>query len=95
LLSFLHNPILKLICNHRKLSFFSSKYEVSKADYQIFLAKMSKLNKSTKTIEIDSLNRERELSYVEPLKTHYHNNPALANYPVVNISFEGATEYCK
>jgi formylglycine-generating enzyme required for sulfatase activity len=32
---------------------------------------------------------------MEPFETHYHTHQAFANYPVVNVSREGALAYCR
>lgn len=34
------------------------------------------------------------LAYTEPFQVHYHNHPAYANYPVVNVGREGVLAYC-
>ncbi|MEO6304189.1 MAG: SUMF1/EgtB/PvdO family nonheme iron enzyme, partial [Bacteroidia bacterium] len=45
--------------------------------------------------EIDTLKWKDKLSYNEPYVHYYHSHPAYYNYPVVNISYEGAKFFCE
>lgn len=46
-------------------------------------------------LQIDSINW-RLLKYSnEPFAQYYHLHPAYLNYPVVNITYEGAVSFCK
>ena len=76
---------------------YASKYEVSNIQYQTFLKEL-KAKGDSKLIdiaEIDTLNWKADDHYNEPLVTYYHVHSAYANYPVVNISYEGADLFCK
>lgn len=78
--------------------FYMSKGEVTNIQYQEFIAYLKRTNQTDllKIAEVDSLNWKTELkwgndAYVE----HYHDHPAYNNYPVVNVSREGAELYCE
>jgi len=76
---------------------YASKYEVSNIQYQIFLKELKAKgdSKSYGIAEVDSINWRSETNYCEPLVDYYQGHPAYANYPVVNISYEGAQLFCK
>lgn len=76
---------------------YASKYEVSNKVYTSFLnsLKQSKLSNLVAIAEIDSLNWMNKLSYNEPYVHYYHTHVGYHNFPVVNISYEGATLFCK
>lgn len=78
-------------------AFFISKYEVTNADYNTFLTHLKESGNLELFLDaqIDSLNWKTLTNYNEPFVLHYHAHPAFSNYPVVNISYQGATEYCK
>jgi formylglycine-generating enzyme required for sulfatase activity len=44
---------------------------------------------------IDSLNWRDKLAYNEPFVELYFRHPAYANYPLVNVSYEGANLFCQ
>ena len=78
-------------------SLFFSRFEVTNNQYSIFLKhlKEGKQDEEYQTGQIDTA-KWRDLSaYNEPFVKNYHTHPAYANYPVVNISFEGATLFCE
>ena len=76
---------------------YASVYEVTNIQYQSFLKELKAKvdSKSIAIAEVDSTNWLSETSYCEPLAEYYHRHPAYANYPVVNISYEGAQLFCK
>ena len=75
---------------------FVSKYEVSNSLYKDFISYSILFNKAElHFVQIDSANW-RSLGYEnEPFAQYYHLHPAYLNYPVVNISYEGAALFCK
>jgi sulfatase modifying factor 1 len=78
-------------------SLFFSRFEVTNNQYSIFLKhlKEGKQAAEYQTGQIDTA-KWRDLSaYNEPFVKNYHTHPAYANYPIVNISFEGATLFCE
>jgi formylglycine-generating enzyme required for sulfatase activity len=80
-------------------AFYMSKYEVSNKEYNAFLdyLKESGAKEAYTLAQIDSgaWAREEEPFFNEPFKKHYHQHPAYANYPVVNITKEAAALYCE
>lgn len=76
---------------------YFSKTEVTNAEYASFLKHIKENNKTSElqAAQIDTLNWTKELKFCEPLTVHYHSHPAYANYPVVNICYEGATLFCQ
>ncbi len=77
--------------------FYMSKYEVTNKQYREFFAEVSpRLSASDREkIAIDSAGWEQAGIYVEPLRKHYHSHPSFDNYPLVNLSYEGALRYCE
>jgi formylglycine-generating enzyme required for sulfatase activity len=76
---------------------YASKYEVSNKLYMAFL-KSLKLSGKTDLLsvaQIDTLKWTDKLTYNEPYVHYYHSHPAYHNYPVVNISYEGAKLFCE
>lgn len=78
-------------------SFYISRFEVSNLQYRQFYNEVSAGLSEDKKMKIrcDSTGWRQTISYNEPMVTYYHNHPAYNNYPVVNISQEGAIEYCR
>jgi formylglycine-generating enzyme required for sulfatase activity len=75
---------------------YASKYEVSNKLYRTFLSSLKQANNtaSLNIAQIDSLKWRDKLSYNEPYVQYYHTHPAYNNYPVVNVSYEGAVLFC-
>ena len=76
---------------------YACKYEATNLEYRIFLNDL-KANKQFdlyKESKIDSLGWRDKLDYNEPMVTYYHTHEAYNNYPVVNITYEGADNFCK
>lgn len=79
--------------------FFISKYEVSNKEYKEFLSSLKKQGKTAeyKLAQLDTNNWIAEFKddLMRPFATYYHTHSAYDNYPVVNVSIEGAKLYCK
>jgi formylglycine-generating enzyme required for sulfatase activity len=76
---------------------YASQFEVTNDEYSIFLNHL-KQNKQTEKYQwsqIDSSQWRVNSAYNEPFVSYYHAHPAYANYPVVNVSFEGANFFCE
>ena len=72
------------------------KYEVSNLEYRAFLNDMEMKNPLlAKDYKIDSTKWTEGVNYGEPMARYYHIHPAYNNYPVVNVTFEGAKAYCE
>ena len=72
------------------------KYEVSNLEYRTFLNDMEMKNPLlAKDYKIDSMKWTEGTNYAEPMSTYYHIHPAYNNYPVVNVSLDGARAYCE
>jgi formylglycine-generating enzyme required for sulfatase activity len=77
--------------------FYMNKYEVSNLQYRNFLNEVIPgLNESQKqAISCDSTGWSDLATYAEPLRKFYFRHSSFNQYPVVNISYEGALSYCK
>lgn len=80
-------------------SLYAGKYEISNLEYRNFLNELAIKDRSlAEEYKVDSTKWPDDLRYSEPMKTtnqKYHRHPAFSDYPVVNISYEAAIEYCK
>ncbi len=80
-------------------TFFISKYEVSNADYTAFLHSLIEQGdlKTYQLAQIDTANWTSAFKnkHMAPFTKYYHSHEAYKNYPVVNITREGAEAYCK
>jgi formylglycine-generating enzyme required for sulfatase activity len=73
---------------------YAYKFETSNGEYNLFLEAIKKTDPALYTASlVDSTNWE--LRYQEPMMIYYHRHPTFAKYPVVNVSYEGAVNYCK
>lgn len=70
--------------------FYISKTEVSNASYQVFLQSLTADERQKARIQEEYWGENEE-----PFKNLYATHPAYSNYPVVNISYEGAQMYCE
>ena len=70
--------------------------EVSNWLYRQFLNDLEGNNRreDLKIAQIDSEGWRSHMNYNEPLVELYHRHPSYNDYPVVNISYEGATLFC-
>jgi len=77
---------------------YACKYEATNLEYRIFLneLKANYKNDDYKIAEVDTAGWKRRFkyAYMDPLTTMYSWHPAYDNYPVVNVSFEGAALFC-
>ena len=79
-------------------SLYAGKYEVSNLEYRTFLNELATKDRSlAEKYKVDSTKWPDDLRYCEPMTINqrYHRHPAFSDYPVVNISYEAAIEYCK
>ena len=77
-------------------SFYMYQHEVSNGEYVYFLNDLKKTDTNTyKKMLPDTLVWRFIANYNEPYVIYYLHHPAYANYPVVGVSHEQATYYCK
>lgn len=77
---------------------YASKYEVTNVEYRLFLTDLKKKNKLDllNTCMYDSSRWAKNLNGInEPMVNMYHWHPSYNNYPIVNIDYNAAVEYCK
>lgn len=77
------------------LNLYCAKYEVTNKEYRIFLAYLKSHNlEAFQKCQIDS----SQWTNLDPGNTAFKRNyawhPAFDNYPVVNVPFYGAVQYC-
>lgn len=77
--------------------FMISATEVSNGDYMAFVdaLRASGDEAALKVAMPDPKQWAQVGAGIEPYETHYHTHPAYTNYPVVNVSREGALAYCQ
>ncbi|MBK7084230.1 MAG: SUMF1/EgtB/PvdO family nonheme iron enzyme, partial [Flavobacteriales bacterium] len=77
--------------------FMISATEVSNGDYMAFVdaLRATRDEAALKVAMPDPKQWAQIGAGVEPYETHYHTHPAYTNYPVVNVSREGALAYCQ
>lgn len=77
--------------------FYISKGEISQEEYNLFLDDLRAKGNHDKlrACMYDTAQWEQGYAKNPPYAKHYHAHPAYAKYPVVNISYEAAVEYCK
>ncbi|MBU3659934.1 MAG: hypothetical protein FGM14_08700 [Flavobacteriales bacterium] len=77
---------------------YVAKFETSNQDYKKFLTNLQRSGKIElyKSAIYDSSGwfNKFKYSFNDPMVENYHHHPAYANYPIVNISYEGAKAYC-
>lgn len=74
------------------------KYELTNSNYKVFLDHLRKNDTALyEQCMYDSLNWSRiyPYSYTSSLMRQYHSNSAYGDYPIVNIQYSAALEYCK
>ena len=78
-------------------SFYLSKFEVTNLQYRTFFTEVSAnlTAEELEKIKCDDAGWNSVSGFGEPLVKYYYSHPAYNNYPVVNISYEGATRYCQ
>jgi formylglycine-generating enzyme len=78
-------------------SLYASKYELSNVLYRTFVQDL-KNNHQTELLKIAILDTNvwrAKQEYNEPLVRYYHRHPNYNDYPVVGVSYEAASQYCK
>ena len=79
-------------------AFYIANFEVSCSNYAEFINDL-KTNGKTKELAIAQLDTVKwnkdSGDYMNSFVEIYHTHPAYGNYPVVNITYEGAQLYCK
>lgn len=80
-----------------KDKFYACKYEVSNVQFRTFRNILIANNRQDllDIAKIDSSNWLEQTMYNEPFTNMYFWHPAFANYPVVNVSYEGAMLFCE
>lgn len=78
-------------------SFLVSKTEVTNLEYRLFLNDLIANGEQEKyaIAQIDSFNWSKGKAFNKKYVDYYHSHPAYRDYPVVNISKEGAQLYCE
>jgi len=80
-------------------SFYMSETEITNFQYAEFLYELKRRGETEKykiaVIDNDRWNTAFNSSYLEPMADYYHQHPAYQNYPVVNVSKEGADLFCE
>lgn len=78
-------------------SFYMSATEITNLQYNEFLYSLAKNNEEDKLkrAQLDTANWINLSGWGKPYAEHYHKHPAYHNYPVVNVSKEGAELYCE
>ena len=79
-------------------SFYISKYEVSNLQYRRFFSETAPglTREEQEKINCDTSGWNSQLYCAgAAYQTSYYRLPAFNNYPVVNISYEGASKYCE
>ena len=76
---------------------YASKYETTNLQYTTFLKELKKEGKIQEyaLADIDSMNWKTEQAFNDPYIEFYHRHEAYKNYPVINISYEGAVMFCE
>lgn len=77
-------------------SFYISKFETTNQQYAQFYNEVAgpMRDEEKRLIACDSLGWLQVSNNCESLVNYYYKHPAYNNYPVVNISHEGAIQYC-
>ncbi|MEZ4923173.1 MAG: SUMF1/EgtB/PvdO family nonheme iron enzyme [Crocinitomicaceae bacterium] len=78
-------------------AFWMSKHEVTNYEYRQFLKSLKDANRMDeyKTALPDTLEWSKIGGYMDQMANMYFWHPAYNNYPVVNVSKEGAEMYCQ
>jgi sulfatase modifying factor 1 len=79
------------------MKFYMSKYEVTNSQYRTFFKESSTgmTSEEKEKIACDTTGWDQALTYCEPMKQYYYSHPAYNDYPVVNVSYYGASKYCE
>ncbi|OFX77707.1 MAG: hypothetical protein A2X12_09395 [Bacteroidetes bacterium GWE2_29_8] len=76
---------------------YISKFEVSNKQYMAFINDLTRKGEQAtlKIARIDTMGWIARNSYNDPYVSLYHKHPSYRDYPVVNISYQGAVLFCK
>jgi len=76
---------------------YSSKYELSNEEYALFLKDIKPKDQELFEKCIYDSGKWTSFypqAYTKPLQDKYHSHPSYGEYPIVNITYEAAVEYC-
>jgi formylglycine-generating enzyme required for sulfatase activity len=73
---------------------WAGKYEVTNIAYLEFLATLKDNPARYKELNVNGNLWDEALAFSDPVKENYFTHPAFHEYPVVNVSYEGAKAYC-
>lgn len=78
-------------------AFWMAEFEVTNKMYNAFLTELQEMGMDSlyDIAKIHSENWKEGESYHHPYAEVYHSHPAYENYPVVNVSHEGAKLFCQ
>lgn len=87
----------KVLLMQIKDSLYAGNTEVSNGMYRTFIEDLKKKGDIEKSnlYAVDSMKWGDKHFYNEPYITYYYSHPAYINYPVVNVSYSGATAFCE
>lgn len=81
-----------------KNGLFASKFETTNKEYQVFLNSVQSKSTPEKfesiKVHVENWNPAGKKT-MEPMVKTYYQHPAYADYPLVNVSHEGALAYCE
>lgn len=72
-----------------------SKYEVSNGEYYDFLNEIKHDGKKLTIARVYSENWQTDLETPSPFEDYYFGHESYKNYPLVNVSYQGAEMYCE
>lgn len=78
-------------------AFYMSSSEISNHNYSEFLSYLKRTGETEKLeiAKVHGTEWKKIAQHMEPFETHYASHPAYRDYPVVNVSREGAELYCE
>lgn len=78
-------------------NFYFDEREVSNLNWREYLAwtKINADNRSYQKAKLDTTVWYSDASYTKPMAENYHRHVSFNNYPVVGVSFQQATDFCK
>jgi formylglycine-generating enzyme required for sulfatase activity len=79
-------------------SLYCSRYETSNEEYKYFLNDLGTKDSAAYIkclVDSTKWRTMKVFSYGEPMSSNYFRHPAFGLYPLVNITYDAAVEYCK